>query len=88
MPVWFSYQLFYQQCSNPITEDIQTCLGDGKFAAGDLLDLKSAFDTVDHDMLIKKLEQYDVRRIAIDCFNSYLKGRKEFDTIETESSLI
>ena len=39
-------------------------------------------------MLIKKLEQYDVRRIAIDCFKSYLKGRKQLDTIETESFLI
>ena len=71
-----------------LTENIRTHLDDGKFVAEVFVDLKRAFDTVDHDMFIAKLEQYGVQRIAIDWFKSYLKGRKQFATIETESSSI
>ena len=42
----------------------------------------------DHDILIKKLEHYSVRGIAIDWFKSYLKVRKQLVVIETEIFLI
>ena len=52
----------------PITENIQTQLDKGKYCAGAFVDLKKAFDTVDHNMLLQKLDN------EWSC--SYLKKRK------------
>ena len=41
-------------------------------------DLKMAFNTVDHDPLINKLEHYGIRGVTNKCFCSYLKSRKQF----------
>ena len=64
-----------------IIENIQTDLDNGDFAAGVFIDLKKAFDTVDHDILLKKLEYYGVRGLLRDWFQSYLKNRKQFVSI-------
>ena len=55
-----------------IAENIQTQLDDGKYSAGVFADLTKAFDTIDHDILLKKLDYYGVRGIANEWFASYI----------------
>ena len=62
-----------------ITENIQTQLGERKFCAGVFVDLKKAFDTVDHNILLRKLDYYGIRGIANEWFCFYLKKRKQFE---------
>ena len=46
------------------------------------LDLKTAFDSVSHKILIKKLEYYGIRGVALDLFRSYLSNRQQLTQID------
>ena len=51
------------------------------------IDLKSAFDTIDHEILSKKLKHYGIRGNVLALIKSYLTNRKQFlscDDIESE----
>ena len=56
------------------------------FALGVFIDLQKAFDTVDHEILLKKLNHYGIREVANDWFRSYLNNRKQFVRIEDSES--
>ena len=68
------------------SRQIQRAIEDKKISCGIFLDLSKAFDTVDHCILLKKLEYYGIRGIANDWFQSYLSNRKQFVTFVSVSS--
>ena len=64
-----------------LTETIRRYLDEGKFACGIFVDLQKAFDTVECDILLTKLEHYGVRGLANDWFKSYISDRKQFVSV-------
>ena len=61
-----------------ITETIKKSIEEKKYGCGIFIDLKKAFDTVNHDILLQKLEHYGVRNKVFSWFKSYLSGRKQY----------
>ena len=53
----------------------------GKLVVLVFIDLKKAFDTVDHDILCKKLQLYGVQKRELSWFKSYLSNWKQFGTV-------
>ena len=48
------------------------------------VDLKMVFDTVDHEILCKKLSHYGIKGLANERFCSYLTKRKQYNVIGNE----
>ena len=60
-----------------IVNTILQNMDNGKFSCGVFIDLKKAFDTVNHEILLAKLENYGVRGVINSWFRSYLTDRKQ-----------
>ena len=68
-----------RSCKQAITELVGYILqskNHNKHCASIFLDLSKAFDTLDHSVLLQKLERYGIRGTAQDWFSSYLSGRQ------------
>ena len=62
----------------PLVERVSKALDTGKYVVGVFLDLKKAFNTVDHSILLKKLELYGIRGNIYNWFKSYLTNRSQY----------
>ena len=68
-----------------ITEMIKVSIDKGKFGCGIFIDPRKAFDTVNHEILLMKLE-HGIRDNVLNCFQSYFSNRKQYVSINGESS--
>ena len=70
--------------------DLKECLlknaENGLISGALFLDMRKAFDSVKHDILINKLEHYGIRGTALKLFKSYLTNRKQYTTVKGTNS--
>ena len=72
-----------------LNEQVTKNLESKKISAVLFMDLKSAFDTVNHSILLKKLDHYGFRNNVLNLLASYLSNRKQFvKSGDIESSLL
>ena len=72
-------------------DKITEAIDEGKYSIGIFLDLSKAFDTIDHKILIRKLEHYGIRGVAKDWFENYLYNRKQivkYNGVQSEEMTI
>ena len=71
-----------------IMEQIKTSLDKNSFTCGVFLDFEKAFDTVNHKILLSKLNYYGVRGIHYKLFHSYLNNRAQYTSIKDINSSV
>jgi len=70
-----------------LLSDILTALNAGDIAALALLDLSAAFDTVDHSILLHRLQRsFGLSGSVLTWFVSYIDGRRHYVSVQGEHS--
>ena len=87
-PYQFGFRIDYStnDALMAIVERIQKQLDAGNYTARVFVDLRKAFDTVGHNILLEKLDYYGIRGVAKDWFRFYLANRKRYVTLNGSSS--
>ena len=70
------------------TEEITSALDKKKSTIVVFIDLKKAFDTIDHTLLLAKLRHYGVRGVANDWLSSYLENRLQYVSFGDTDSIL
>ena len=83
---------FREKCSTThalisITESIRQSIDNNEFGCGTFIDLKKAFDTVNHAIVLTKLNHYGIRGVVLDWLKSYLSQGKQFVNVNGHNSL-
>ena len=68
------------------TDTIRNLLDNGNYALSFFIDLTKAFDTVDHEILLCKLDRYGIRGHANSFLRSYLSNRSQFTVVNNVQS--
>ena len=61
-----------------VVTDVLTAMDRGQITLLGMFDLSAAFDTVDHAILLRRLEvSFGIRGVALNWFTSYMSGRSQ-----------
>ena len=69
-----------------LIDQINNSFEKNHYTLGIFIDLSKAFDTVDYNILIKKLNKYGIKGNNLKWFESYLNNRKQYITYGTDKS--
>ena len=91
--ILYDYQFGFRQNHSTaqalieITDYLKCSIDEQKKVCGIFLDLTKAFDTVDHNILLKKLQHYGIRGSTNELIESYLTNRYQYVALgQTHSS--
>ncbi len=71
---------------NQMVDMIINALDNKMYSVGVFIDLKKAFDTVDHKLLLEKLKYYGIRGVASKFLESYLSQRMQYVSFKNSKS--
>ena len=66
-----------QTCLHRVIDDWLENVNEGQITGMCMLDIAKCFDTIDHDLLLKKLSLYGIKNVEFEWFKSYLHQRKQ-----------
>ena len=69
-----------------LVDKISDAIESGDYVLGLFLDFTKAFDTVNHKILLQKLDYYGIRGTALKWFDSYISKREQYVDFEGVSS--
>ena len=76
---------FTEHAIAQLVDQIYKSFENDKYTVGIFIDLSKAFDTVDHTILLKKLEIYGITGANLAWFRSYLTNRKQYICINKDT---
>ena len=69
-----------------LIDKINNAVEEKKSSTGIFLDLSKAFDTIDHNILLYKMDNYGFGGIVYEWFKSYLSNRKQYVSVDSNRS--
>ena len=84
--ILYKYQFGFQKGKSTfmalvvLLDKISAALKNGDFVIGLFRDFSKAFDTVDHSILLEKLDFYGIKGVTCKWFEDYLSERKQYVT--------
>ena len=67
-------------------DKVSNALSNNQYVVGIFIDLTKAFDSLDHSILLHKLERYGVRGTPLAWFRDYLSNRQQYTEHNSHSS--
>ena len=69
-----------------LVDKITEALDQGESVVGVFLDFSKAFDTVDHNISLQKMDKYGITGVELQWFEDYLSNRMQYVTYNIHKS--
>ena len=69
-----------------VIDDLLENINEGELTGACLLDISKCFDSINHEILLKKLEMYGFQDVELTWFKSYLYNRQQLVSFQQETS--